>query len=159
MAEHIEQEITDIDEIDKFLCAARVCRIALNSGEYPYIIPMLFGYNLTGGKLELYFRCEEKGKKTELLKANNDAAFEIDILYDIYKSEKLGGFEASYQSITGVGTIEFITGIDKITGLSLITKKYNDSKTEMKCSEQQLNSFAILKLTASEFCCKKHSIE
>lgn len=159
MAELIEQEITDINEIDKFLHAARVCRIALNSGEYPYIIPMLFGYNLTGGKLELYFRCEEKGRKTELLKANNDAAFEIDILYDIHKSEKIGGLEASYQSITGVGPIEVITGIDKITGLSLITKKYGEDRTEIKCSEQQLNSFAILKLTAEEFCCKKHTIE
>lgn len=158
MTEIREREITDIDEIDKFLSKARVCRIALNSGDYPYIIPMLFGYNLTGGKLEMYFRCEEKGKKTELLKENNDAAFEIDVLYDVVKGDTPGSFEAVAQSMTGIGTMEFVTGIDKITGLNLITKKYGkDSSADVKYSEQVLNSFAMLKFTADEFCCREHS--
>ncbi len=157
MAELKEREITNIDEIDKFLSGARVCRIALKGKEFPYIIPMLFGYNLTGGKLEMYFRCEIKGKKTELLKENNEAAFEIDVLYDVIKDEKICGYEAVYKSMTGIGTIEFITGVDKITGLSRINQKYGRLSPETKISEQLLNSFAILKLTADEFCCKEHN--
>lgn len=153
----IEKEITDIDKIEDVLRSARVCRIALFDGEYPYIIPMCFGYDLTGGKLEIYFRCEEKGKKMELLKANGKAAFEIDKLHDIIKTDAACGFAANYHSITGTGTIESITGIEKITGLNLLMKKYFGGTPESKYPEQQLNSFAILKFTAGEFCCKEHN--
>lgn len=153
-----EIEITDFDEIDRVLSASRVCRIALNDGAAPYIIPMCFGYNLSGGKLELYFRCDDKGKKMELLKSNNNAAFEVDKLLDIVSDEELGFTVPSYQSITGVGVIEVITGIEKITGLDYIMKKYGETPKEGKLSEQVINNFALLKLTASEFCCKKHNV-
>lgn len=153
-----EIEITDFDEIDRVLSASRVCRIALNDGAAPYIIPMCFGYNLSGGKLELYFRCDDKGKKMELLKSNNNAAFEVDKLLDIVNDEELGFTVPSYQSITGAGVIEVITGIEKITGLDYIMKKYGETPKEGKLSEQVINNFALLKLTASEFCCKKHNV-
>ena len=109
----IEREITDINEIENILSSARVCRIALIDGVYPYIIPLCFGYNLTGGKLEIYFRCEEKGKKMDLMKANSNAAFEIDKLHDIVKTDPACGFTARYHSITGTGTIASITGIER----------------------------------------------
>lgn len=153
----IEREITDINKIEEILSSSRVCRIALIDGAYPYIIPMCFGYNLTGGKLEIYFRCEEKGKKMELIKSNSNAAFEIDKLHDIVKTDPACGFTAHYHSITGRGTIETITGVDKITGLNLLMKKYFGGTPESKYSEQMLNSYAILKLTAGELCCKEHN--
>lgn len=152
-----EREITDINEIENILRSARVCRIALIDGAYPYIIPMCFGYNLRGGKLEIYFRCEEKGKKMDLIKANNNAAFEIDKLHEIVKTDSECGFAANYHSITGTGVIENITGVDKITGLNLLMKKYFGGTPESKYSEQSLNSHAILKFTAGEFCCKEHN--
>lgn len=152
----IEREITDINEIEDVLRSARVCRIALIDGAYPYIVPMCFGYNITGGNLELYFRCEEKGKKLDLIKENGRAAFEIDRLHEIVASDDACGFAAHYHSITGVGTVEVVTGVDKITGLNLIMKKYISTPPE-KLSEHALNSVAVLKLTASEFCCKEHN--
>ncbi len=153
----IEREITDINKIENILSSARVCRIALIDGEYPYIIPLCFGYNLTGGKLEIYFRCEEKGKKMDIMKANSNAAFEIDKLHDIVKTDPACGFTAHYHSITGTGTIEIITGVEKITGLNLLMKKYFGGTPESKYPETMLNSFAILKFTARKFCCKEHN--
>lgn len=153
-----EREITDINEIENVLRSARVCRIALIDGAYPYIVPMLFGYNLTGDKLEIYFRCEEKGKKMDLIKASGNAAFEIDKLHDIIRTDHSLGFAAHYHSIAGTGTIEVVTGIDKITGISLLMKKYlGEIPAESKYSEQTLNSCAILKLTADELCCKEYN--
>ena len=151
-----EREITDINEIEDVLRSARVCRIALIDGEYPYIVPMCFGYNLTGERLEIYFRCKEKGKKMDLVRSNKKAAFEIDKLHDIIRTDHSLGFAAHYHSIAGIGTIEIVTGIDKITGITLLTKKYLDGETENKFSEQTLNDCAILKLTADELCCKEY---
>lgn len=148
-----EREITDINEIEDVLRSARVCRIALIDGAYPYIVPLCFGYSLTGDKLQIYFCCGEKGKKMELIKYNNKAAFEIDKLYDIIRTEQSLGFAAHYRSIAGTGTIEIVTGIDKITGITLLTNKYLDGEAEKKYSEQTLNDCAVLKLTADKFCC------
>lgn len=150
-----EKEITDTDEIEDVLRSSRVCRVALIDGAFPYIVPMLFGYNLTGEKLELYFRCEEKGKKMDIIKSNANAAFEIDKLHDIIKTDHSLGFAAHYHSIAGTGTIEVVTGIDKIAGISLLMKKYMNGTADGKYSEQALNSCAILKLTVDELCCKE----
>lgn len=155
-----EREITDIDELDAVLKKAEVCRIALiDENGYPYIIPMFFGYSLGDGALELYFRCEEKGRKFDLLKKNNSAGFEIEDIGEFVPSASPAEFTAEYRCITGTGVIESITGIEKITGLNLIMKKYISSEREHNISEQTLNSLAVLKLTASEFSCVEHTGE
>lgn len=157
----IEKEIVDVGKIDRILGKSKICRIALLDGEFPYILPMFFGYSLTGGKLELYFRCEEKGKKMDIIKQNSNAAFEVENFIEIIPGDTPVGFSGVYQCIIGNGTIEVITGIDKITGLSLIMQKYDDISAGKECSlsEQMLNSCAVLKLTANKFCCKERNVQ
>ena len=154
-----EREVKDISEIERILNEAKVCRIALMDGEYPYMIPMCFGYTLEGGELVLYFHTSAKGKKMELLKKDNNAAFELDVMGDIIPGEIACDFSAYYECITGRGSIDILNGIEKITGLNCIMSKYDKSGREHKYSEQMLNSVAILKLTAEEFCCKAHRPE
>ncbi len=151
------KEITSINEIEKILNEAQVCRIALFDKEYPYIVPLCYGYMLDGDKLELYFHCSPRGKKMELIKKNNSAAFEIDSLDKIVAGEIACGFTAIYKSITGNGSIEVINGIEKLIGLNSIMKKYDGGKEEYKYSEKVLNNVVILKLTAESFCCKTHT--
>lgn len=154
-----EREVTDIDAIERLLNKAQVCRIALVDGQFPYIIPMCFGYTLEGGNLELYFHSAPHGKKMELLKRNNSAAFEIDELGEILPGETACSFSASFECITGHGTVDIINGIEKITGLNTIMAKYDKAGKEHKYSEQMLNNVVILKLTVEEFCCKAHRAE
>lgn len=148
-----EREVTDIDEIQGILDRAQVCRLALMDDEFPYIIPMCFGYDLTEDKLVLYFHCAGKGKKLDLIKANSNAAFEVDSLNEIISGDIACSFSALYESITGIGTVEVINGIEKITGLNRIMSKYSGSP-EFKYSEGMLNNVVILRLTADSFCCK-----
>lgn len=150
-----EREVTDIGEIERILKEAKVCRLALMDGKFPYIIPMCFGYSLTAGQLEIYFHCAAQGKKLDLLKKNNNAAFEIDRMNEVYSTSDIAcSFTAAYESITGVGTVEIINGIEKLTGLNTIMAKYAGEGREYKYSEEMLNNVVILKLTAEEFCCK-----
>lgn len=149
-----EREVTDISEIDKVLAEAQVCRLALFDGEYPYIIPMCFGYNLDGDKLQIYLHSAAQGKKIDLIKKNNRAAFEIDRLNRIVGGEIACSFTAEYESITGVGTIDILNGIEKLTGLNTIMNKYDAISKEHKYSENMLNNVVILKLTVDSFSCK-----
>lgn len=149
-----DREVRDINEIEKILTQAQVCRLSLFDGEYPYIIPMCFSYALDGDKLELYFHCAAQGKKIDLIKENNHAAFEIDHLYGIATNSVACGYSANYVCITGIGTVDIINGIEKITGLNAIVKKYAADKADNRYSEEMLNNVVVLKLTAEEFCCK-----
>jgi hypothetical protein len=149
-------EVTDIREIERIFSEAKVCRLALMNGEYPYVIPMCFGYDMHGDMPELYFHCAAQGRKLELVKKDNHAAFEIDCMKEIIPGEIPCTFTASYESVTGSGTVEIINGIEKLTGLNCIVRKYDDSQKESKYSEQALNSVVILKLTVTELCCKIH---
>ncbi len=154
-----DREVKNIEEIEKILSEAMVCRLALFDGEYPYIVPLCFGYDIDGGELVLYFHSAAKGKKIDLIKRNNHAAFEIDDLKEIVRGEIPCTCTAVYESISGSGTVDIINGIEKITGLNSIMKKYGGADKENKYSEQSLNSVVILKLTADEFCCKAHRAE
>lgn len=150
-----EREVTDINEIERILNEAQICRIALVDGDFPYIIPLCFGYTLEEDQLVLYFHSATQGKKIDLLKSNNNAAFEIDKMGEIIRGDIACSFTAPYECITGKGTVEIINGIEKLTGLNSIMNKYAGAG-EHKYSEQALNNVAILKLTVEEFCCKAH---
>lgn len=154
-----EREIKDINEIERILNEAKVCRIALIDKGAPYIIPMCFGYTLECDQLVLYFHSAPTGKKIDLLKANSNAAFELDSMGDIITGETACSFTAPYECITGRGTIDIINGIEKLTGLNSIMSKYDRTGREHKYAEQSLNNVAILKLTVDEFCCKAHRAE
>ena len=52
-----DREITDFNEIVDVIRACDVCRIAMNDGDYPYIVPMNFGLDVQDGQVYLYFHC------------------------------------------------------------------------------------------------------
>ena len=51
-----DREITKFSEIIAIIEKCDVCRLALNDEDYPYILPLNFGINITeDNNLELYF--------------------------------------------------------------------------------------------------------
>ena len=45
-----DREVTDINDIRQILDEGEVLHIALNNGVYPYILPVNYGYELSGGR-------------------------------------------------------------------------------------------------------------
>ena len=151
-----EREVIELKEIERILTEAKVCRLALIDGDFPYIIPLCFGFDIDSDKLTLYFHTSEKGRKLDIIKENNNAAFEIDKLIEIVPGDIACRYSARYECITGQGTLEVINGIEKLTGLNHIMAKYSENTHEHKYSEQMLNNVVLLKLTVESFCCKAH---
>ena len=46
-----DREITDREEILAIIRKCDVCRIALNDGDYPYIVPLNFGLDVQGDQV------------------------------------------------------------------------------------------------------------
>ena len=95
-----DREIKDFDEIIEVINKCDVCRLAINDGDYPYIVPMNFGLNIEDGKVVLYFHCASEGKKLELLRKNNKVAFEMDCGHEfILNDDKLKNEKEEFMKI------------------------------------------------------------
>lgn len=101
------REIKDINKIAEVIDACEVCRIAINGGEYPYIVPLNFGYEM-GENLVLYFHSALEGMKIDLIKKNNKVSFEMDTAHELYSEESRGYCTFRYKSVIGTGEIYFI---------------------------------------------------
>ena len=101
------REIKDINKIEEVIDACEVCRIAINGGEYPYIVPLNFGYEM-GESLVLYFHSALEGMKIDLIKKNKKVSFEMDTAHELYSEESRGYCTFRYKSVIGTGEIYFI---------------------------------------------------
>ncbi len=155
----VNKEITDAAEIERILKEAKICRLALMNGEYPYIIPMCFGYRLEGTHLELYFHSAPTGQKIDLIKKNNLAGYELDLYTGVIKDEQRCSVTVTYECITGTGYVEIVNGIEKLTGLGTIINKYDEVKDGHKFNEQALNKIVLIKLTAETLFCRSHQVD
>ena len=82
------------------------------------------------------------------------------VLTGAYEDREIAcGYTADYECITGVGTVDIINGIEKLTGLNTIVKKYAENISDKRFSEEMLNNVVVLKLTVNEFCCKAHKLQ
>ncbi|MDL2287448.1 pyridoxamine 5'-phosphate oxidase family protein [Eubacteriales bacterium OttesenSCG-928-G02] len=124
-----DREVTNLFEIEEIIKECDCCRIALIDKDYPYIIPLNFGYEYINNNFVFYFHCAAEGKKIELIKNNSRAGFELDTRHKLVLSENSCGCSYKYASIVGGGKIELITNeLEKIKALNSLMYKYTGKK-------------------------------
>jgi uncharacterized protein len=116
-----DREITASAQIESLLQSALVCRLAFHDGDYPYIVPVNYGY----ADGYLYFHCAPEGKKLDLVRENPRVGFEIEPLHEIIPSPRPCGWETRFQSIIGTGTADILTvDDDKRRGLDILMRQH-----------------------------------
>ena len=98
------QEIGDEERMWEILRRADVCRIAFCHEGWPYIVPMNFG--CLDGKL--YFHCASEGTKLDLLDANPNVCFEVDVNVEIVPGADACNWSVRYQSVVGLGRLSIV---------------------------------------------------
>lgn len=148
-----EKEVKNIEDIINIIKKCEVCRIALFDDEYPYIIPLNFGYfyDKDSQKLELYFHGANTGKKLDIIKNKNKAGFEMDVYLDVTKKDSPCSYTMEFESICGNGEIEILSEKEKLKGLRYIMKQYteksfNDDDFKLKA----VNSTTVFRLEVKE---------
>jgi hypothetical protein len=106
------------------------------------VIPVNFGYD---GQC-LYFHSATAGKKLDILKRNNRVAFEFDILKEITKADSFCNWGASFESVVGSGTAEFVESRqDKTTALGWIIRQYGGEPVEF--TQKDLDSVSVVRIS------------
>jgi nitroimidazol reductase NimA-like FMN-containing flavoprotein (pyridoxamine 5'-phosphate oxidase superfamily) len=116
-----DREIQNIDKIIDIIKRCKICRLGLCDNNQPYIVPLNYGLSCQDSKLTLYFHSATEGKKTDIIKRNNKACFEIDCDTKLMESETPCRCGYQYTSIIGFGEIFIVeSSEEKKEGLNLL---------------------------------------
>lgn len=140
-----DREITDLDCIIDIIRKCYTCRISLFDDEYPYIIPMNFGFEKIDDQLVLYFHGAHVGKKIDLIKKCNRASFEMDCSHRLITGEKACDYTMEYESVCGNGIIEILNPQDRVIALKHLMKQYSSAENH-EFSNNEVNAVTALRL-------------
>ena len=122
-----EREVESIEEIFDILLRCDTVRVAMNAGDYPYVIPMTFGCELADGKIIIYFHSAGAGRKWDILNKDPRVCVEADLYYKVEKREN-GDITAIYESVIGTGKAELLTEhAEKVAALKCMLEHYKES--------------------------------
>jgi len=148
------REVQDKQELKSILEKCDVCRIAFMDNDFPYIVPMSFGFEFEE-KLVLFFHCAMEGRKLEIMKQNNNVCFEMDCSHELKVGEAACNYSMNYESIIGTGKIELVQNEQyKILALNQIMQHYGRTDN-LEYNKEVLERTAILKIVAEHFAGKK----
>lgn len=150
-----DREVTDFKTICKIIDSCEVIRIGLQDGEYPYIVPMNFGYETDNEQLYFYLHGAKAGKKYELMKKNKVCSFEMDCSHQLALIYETRDVTMWYQSVMGKATIEFLEGEEKVRALDLLMAR--DERTrDFDYDRTAIPRTAVIKLTVTEYTGKQN---
>ena len=110
-----QREVKNFDKIVSIIDACQTMRLGLNSGDYPYIVPLTFGYKAENGAITAYFHCATEGRKIDLIKADSRACVEWDTLHGYVETGH--SVTADYESVIAFGKVEKCEGEEKVEGI------------------------------------------
>ena len=146
-------EIHDPEIIEQILSEGVVCRLVMNDGEVPYLLPFNYGYK----DHCIYIHSAPEGKKIDLLKMDNKVRFEITSIAELITGEAACDWAMKYRSVIGIGEVEILTDSkDKIDGLNVLMK-HNGFTGDFEYHEKHLANVVILKLMIQEMTAKQSS--
>ena len=73
-----DREVTELEAVKEIIRQCDVLRLGLADGDYPYIVPMNFGWEEKEGRLYFYLHGAAEGRKAELLRQNGACFFQMD---------------------------------------------------------------------------------
>lgn len=148
-----DREINNLDDIVDVLDRCETVRIGMNGDDYPYVVPVSFGYEISDGKVVVYIHGAKAGLKHDLIAGNNKVCVEADIFY--YYTGEGNKVTAEYESVIGFGTAKIAEGEEMIRGLDLLLnhcKVENGSAAE--CAAHGITT--VYKITLDSITGKKN---
>lgn len=142
--------VKDKNVIREILLSSNICRIAIFDDEFPYIVPLNYGFRNN----TLYFHSAPQGKKIDLIKKNNNVGFVIEQDHEVLKDEISCNWTTKYRSVMGTGIIKIVTDTEKKTeGLDIIMQHHG--KTENEYNKKALERMILLKLEIKSLSAKQ----
>lgn len=164
-----KREVKNFKEIISIIQQCDVIRLAFHDGEYPYMVPLNFGYVVEGDieaedaslyncSITFFFHGAMEGKKYEVMEKNPKAFFEMDCNHQVvaYGTDNPAGAHCSfmYESVMGKGVVEFIEDEEeKLKYLTILTDRYHTE--HFVFNPAAVPRTKVFKLTVQEMTAKR----
>ncbi len=125
-----QREVKEFDKIIDIIDKCQTVRLGLSGDDYPYIVPLSFGYEAEDGRLTVYFHCATEGRKIELMAKDDRVCLEWDILHGYVETGH--SVTADYESVMACGRAQLCEGGEKVKGVRLLLEHtgYTSYSTE-----------------------------
>jgi len=139
-----EKEITDRTQIEAILKRGKMCRVAFFDEEFPYMVPLCFGFDGTA----IYFHGFNGGKKMECLRKNPKVCFEVEEDVVIVEDPDPCEWTVKYRSVVGFGTATVIEGgPEKRAGLDVVVKQF--AGHDIPFPDKAMSAIAVVRIDIS----------
>jgi hypothetical protein len=138
-----DREITDLKEIEGILDKGFVCHLGLTDGARAYIVPLNYAYQNNA----IYIHSASEGKKIDMMKANCNVCFQIDINNnDIERrGDEPCEWGTKFECIMGTGKAIFLEDPkEKCVALNLIVGRY--AKRKFEFPESEVSATTVIKI-------------
>jgi nitroimidazol reductase NimA-like FMN-containing flavoprotein (pyridoxamine 5'-phosphate oxidase superfamily) len=149
-----DREITNFEDIVDILRRANTIRVGLFGDEYPYIVPLSYGFETVNGSISIYLHGSKEGLKHDLLVKNSHVCVETDIFHRYVKNGN--DFTVEYESVIGFGIAEMITGDEAAKGMNLLLD--HCGFTGFEYDKSVLERVRMIKITLTEFTGKRRFV-
>lgn len=148
-----DREITDINEILELVAKTDVLHLGLFDGEYPYVVPLHYGYEYADGTLTFYMHGAREGHKLDLINANPNVCVELENDVELIPGDVACAYGSSFASVIGRGTASIVTDEEeKIKGLKLLME--NQTGRAFEIDAGMAAAVAVIKVTTDNFTAK-----
>lgn len=118
-----DRKITEETQIEDILANGRYLHLGLFDGEYPYVVPLHYGYEKADGVRTFYVHCANEGHKLDCLRGNGNVFVEIDRGEQLVAADIPCGYGALYASVMCRGKATIVESLpEKCRALEILMK-------------------------------------
>ena len=145
-----DREITDMQQILNIVDKAKILRLGLFDKEYPYVVPLHYGYEYAESRLFFYMHSAKEGHKLELIANNPHVCVELDGDAELISGGEIPWmYGSSFASVIGRGVAEIVTDEqEKTKGLSLLMK--HQTGRDFAFTAEMAATVAVIRVTLNE---------
>lgn len=153
-----DREVTDFNEIVKIIDECEIVRIGLADGDYPYIVPLNFAYEVVGEQVSLYIHGAMAGKKYEMLQKNPHCSFEMDLPLRMDCLVEQKDVTMRYKCVMGKATAHFLAGEEKQRAIDHVIMARKEETKHFEYNQAAVAKTAVIRLEVTEMTAKANPI-
>lgn len=146
-----DREIKELSEIRELVDHCDTLRLGFCDGDTPYVVPLSFGWEESGGVFTFYVHGAKQGRRHELAKKAAKVCVELDACHGFVES--VGGLTADYESFIGTGEVTTVTGDEAVKGLTLLCRHCGFE--DMPCNQKVVDMTCVEKISVSDYTAKR----
>ena len=148
-----DREVTDREKIVEILDNAHILHLAMFDGEYPYNVPLHYGYEFVNGTLTLYMHCAREGHKLDCLRANPNVCFALDCDIELVPGSIACEYGSKYASVIGRGNASVIEDAEEKAAALKVFMKCQTGR-DFEITAKMAEAVSVIKVEAKEYTAK-----